>query len=938
MAQAAVEESIAVRISQLDLLGQGMEGAVVNEVMDVPDTPDRLAMEKKNHILNCIGDDKNMNATVASHSNLGNARVKRLTFRGHRDIDGLGINSGGGHKSDNGHKIPGSSLPMSIRTSDSFSFKTGISEANQELTGLDTQRFLEEKHMGTVYDRERKSFAMGQNDSIGTFHSSSVPTIGPQKPDEKKLPLLRPCSSRNNGDSSFHQIHTSNLSTPKFIDGTIPVESSVIGGEKGQGRNKGKLIDLLHNFQQDSASIKNHSDTFDHLAPNWGTQDDRSEVAGTALKGTTSRIFEDSVREETGVDPTFSFKSTRHRRCKMPVLNGCKPSHSSTTFMRASSDSSKGESVGRTHRIDSRGQPFQPANAHSYSNAEPNDRNNGKGINLNCDSHFQSDQTESNFIQSKAPPRPRTGRRMLVRNGCISPQNIAHSFKQANGYSREASKDQHGGIAANASAEFSGTNCSGEIHVLSPDFSAGTDRKKDKGILMESEHGSSPKPFSCRSVPQKELSETPNISDNNVNIVEEIGSWRSTRSRSKQTSSVLACDLGRPSKEKETIVEAGELSNGVNINLELVAHDYRPRVALSQATSSDILSANLPNESQSHGAQKLLKRQKTTPLSIQDQPGECSISNFLSEDSNHASSRRNNGPCNQRICEPVIEISDSPSPQMRCSSSVVSVIGTDVVHLDEQVRQVEADALLAQQLQEQFYEEFSESGGAESFDESIAWALQQEENAELTSFIPGRTPGLPVFRNPSDEHGDNYLPSPSVRNSSMRSINRSGPSSRALEDYRGSTSSRMARMRRNFHSRASPLSGRRIQFPRNMDIDMRVHLLEALEGLFDNEMPLPNNLLGLERDFNEHDYEMLLALDENNDHQGGATTSQINRLPVTLIQPTVTTVEACAICLEIPSAGDSVRHLPCLHRFHRDCIDSWLTRRPLCPICKSSVT
>jgi len=45
----------------------------------------------------------------------------------------------------------------------------------------------------------------------------------------------------------------------------------------------------------------------------------------------------------------------------------------------------------------------------------------------------------------------------------------------------------------------------------------------------------------------------------------------------------------------------------------------------------------------------------------------------------------------------------------------------------------------------------------------------------------------------------------------------------------------------------------------------------------------------------------------------------------------------CVICMIEFVVGDEIRYLPCMHIYHRECIDDWLMRSFTCPSCMEPV-
>ena len=75
-------------------------------------------------------------------------------------------------------------------------------------------------------------------------------------------------------------------------------------------------------------------------------------------------------------------------------------------------------------------------------------------------------------------------------------------------------------------------------------------------------------------------------------------------------------------------------------------------------------------------------------------------------------------------------------------------------------------------------------------------------------------------------------------------------------------------------------------------------------------------------------------------------SQRLSQIPIVSFEPVVNNdIERdeygqeteCGICLAMYSERDKLRLLPCLHRFHVDCVDSWLMKTGHCPMCRMYV-
>ncbi|KAI3730327.1 hypothetical protein L1987_61496 [Smallanthus sonchifolius] len=69
----------------------------------------------------------------------------------------------------------------------------------------------------------------------------------------------------------------------------------------------------------------------------------------------------------------------------------------------------------------------------------------------------------------------------------------------------------------------------------------------------------------------------------------------------------------------------------------------------------------------------------------------------------------------------------------------------------------------------------------------------------------------------------------------------------------------------------------------------------------------------------------------------GLSSAELEKLPVTTGKDLVLDME-CAVCLDDVEPEQLARMFPgCNHGFHLQCADTWLSKNPVCPVCRNKL-
>ena len=138
-------------------------------------------------------------------------------------------------------------------------------------------------------------------------------------------------------------------------------------------------------------------------------------------------------------------------------------------------------------------------------------------------------------------------------------------------------------------------------------------------------------------------------------------------------------------------------------------------------------------------------------------------------------------------------------------------------------------------------------------------------------------------------------------------------------------------------------------FRNNNNINMNINMENNIEDLFNDLLNESfGNLLEetLNNTFDDIIVNLIDSINNHEDSESDLYYDDLEDVKITLSEADFNKLENsnssgdcnCSICLESFSVKEILKKLPCMHIFHTECIQIWLTEQSnKCPICRSKV-
>ena len=165
--------------------------------------------------------------------------------------------------------------------------------------------------------------------------------------------------------------------------------------------------------------------------------------------------------------------------------------------------------------------------------------------------------------------------------------------------------------------------------------------------------------------------------------------------------------------------------------------------------------------------------------------------------------------------------------------------------------------------------------------------------------------------------------------------------------------SSQSEMDENYNCNTNEQSGTSINFCENISININSDNFSNVFGIFDNLNQISNAFTNINIDnspgsqsSDEENKSMDNSSQEEDQREEGDEEAEeitieelLERYPASLFKVKGKSEVTCSICLDKIKNGEFIRTLRCMHSYHKNCFDNFLTSAhdPRCPMCRESL-